>query len=815
MMNKRIKNIFFTISIFIGLLNYNNIFAAPINVSSSQNITTLCDEANVTVDYYIPNSSNWLLIYPVDNMTNIDKNLFIRSWESSVVLWENTNWAMTCWDWWRLSNVVPNIDWEYMVIWGDWCTLNKISKSDSNLPDAQIVYNVAYKRQTWLKAWTSNYYYYNYNDNTQNYLVDQTKRTWWNIEYSWNECYNIYTHWCGDWIVDSNDWEQCDPNDPSKSWWWINGCSASCSPENWGWDWGWWRAFCKDLTVLSWKWTYMQPYNRLDGYVENEEWILHANYVPDEREITESVIIDDSNKNLSYPTIWNNDPKAEDFTVTVKCLWSWKSNYAKVDCWNWIKWPKPLNSSKTAEFECEYSNSFWQNFTPKCYVWKSSSLIDKTSLSCWCKVSLEKTYCWDWVVQAPNFNWELEQCDLWSANWQAGSICDSSCKIREITIPGTGNWVITLPDWGQILLWPNKDIIIWDDINPFSTEEVLEKPYIENLSKFDLMINKLCVYQKSWNSIIWDNPICITWNLLTPWEKIEFPDYPDLKSSITNIVWSYDDNEIITTINDLQNAYFVWKLNVRVSRPSISTLWWWTSFIKQTDWIANIDKVKDNWQNKNFVWVWINKDLSSDTIKLDKDSIIDKVSKEWEDNNKDLNNNIVDSDWVVISTITDINQFEKYNWIENVYIIKDKNFEINSTTNLWNLAKTYIIENWNFIINGNINYSENIAFVVKWWNIIINNNVTKIDWVYISITKDWVGWEIKWDDVLTKNVLNINWSLYWDITNLVNKRTNIKEVDWYLNVWTIISFWSNVFRQPAPLTWKFIWEYIDSKKIAK
>jgi hypothetical protein len=149
-----------------------------------------------------------------------------------------------------------------------------------------------------------------------------------------------------------------------------------------------------------------------------------------------------------------------------------------------------------------------------------------------------------------------------------------------------------------------------------------------------------------------------------------------------------------------------------------------------------------------------------------------------------------------------------------VYIIRSTNFEINSSTNFWNWSKTYIVENWNLIINSNINYPENIWFVVKWWNIIINSSVTEINWIYISIPKESIWWEIKWT-AKTNNVLTVNWSLYWNIDNLINTRTYIEEINWYLNVWTIISFWSSIFRQPAPLTWKFIWEYMDSQKVAK
>jgi hypothetical protein len=64
--------------------------------------------------------------------------------------------------------------------------------------------------------------------------------------------------------------------------------------------------------------------------------------------------------------------------------------------------------------------------------------------------------------------------------------------------------------------------------------------------------------------------------------------------------------------------------------------------------------------------------------------------------------------------------------------------------------------------------------------------------------------------------LKVKGSLYGDITDLVASRTYVKEnPNGQINVWTIVSFGSSLFRKPAPLTWQFIWEYLNSEKIAK
>jgi hypothetical protein len=63
---------------------------------------------------------------------------------------------------------------------------------------------------------------------------------------------------------------------------------------------------------------------------------------------------------------------------------------------------------------------------------------------------------------------------------------------------------------------------------------------------------------------------------------------------------------------------------------------------------------------------------------------------------------------------TDINDFENYNGMSNVFILKNKNFKVLGDT-FDSLAgeRTYIIDEGTLIIEDDIVYPSNIAFVVR------------------------------------------------------------------------------------------------------
>ncbi len=224
------------------LFSYNNAFW--INVINSNTYENDCTWADVFSDIYIAWSST--NIYPVDNMRSHVLS-FVRNTESEVHIWENSSWILSSWcynqnNWWRLSNVVPSTyQWVWIIknFWND-CTVSKVMKTNKSLPSVQFVYKVAYKEEIWFLAWTSSYFYYpsNYNSSTNtwglsstpSYLSNQTKRKWWPIKIHANECHKFNFRWCWDGVLDSSDWEMCDPNDPSKTWWGSWGCNPVCRP---------------------------------------------------------------------------------------------------------------------------------------------------------------------------------------------------------------------------------------------------------------------------------------------------------------------------------------------------------------------------------------------------------------------------------------------------------------------------------------------------------------------------------------------------------------------------------------------------------
>ena len=370
----------------------------------------------------------------------------------------------------------------------------------------------------------------------------------------------------------------------------------------------------------------------------------------------------------------------------------------------------------------------------------------------------------------------------------------------------------------------------------------LEKPYVENTWNYPLYIQNICVFKTSGTSLNWWDEYCEYKDktLSTLWSRTEDTNYPNFLWDIWGIIsqsywdiWgiisqSYWDNILKISLKNnwitYENASFASRVDVRVSKPSIITLWGWSCFLNNTLNIANIMEVADDYynaskiENKNFIWAWIwIWNISSYPKNITEVNSISKVISEWVGYNDNIIRNI-NNIWssVSLTTTTNLSDFNSYNWLENVFILKDMNFQISwDIFNTLNWARTYIIENGNLIIAGDFNYSENIAFVVKWWDIVINNNVENITWIFVSIKNLGIGWQIKWSIPTTFNVLKVNWALYWDVTDLVSKRIYILPKAGQIHVWTIVNFGSDVFDKPSPLIWKFIWDYIESQKIAR
>lgn len=497
---------------------------------------------------------------------------------------------------------------------------------------------------------------------------------------------------------------------------------------------------------------------------------------------------------LWTPVCWNNVIEAPETCDDGNLLnWDWCSSICQIET--------PTTSS----------SSGWPGSPSSSGGWSSSS---SSSSSGWPISSI----CWDGHVQRPNSNLFLEECDFGTlVNWW---FCNRNCTYINSTFPAAWIWEITIPNGWKLVFWPKDNVIIWVWMNPYIAHS-LWKPYIENLSDYDFYFDELCVIKKSWTKLLWST-VCKPAGILKSWETISFPITPNFVwAKITT--WNYSDNRLVTTINHnwvvYDDAYFSAPLDVRVAKSSVATIWGWTSYIWKGSNISNISDIAE-WvvdpnQNKNFIWVWISSGDSSYSNDITDTWSITSIEWEWSIYSDNLNQNS-EVAWTALWDTTLLSKFENYNWISNVFILRNTNFIIDSNMfSLLNWARTYVIENWDLKINSNINYTDNIAFVVKWWNIIIDKTVSSINWTYITIIKDWIWWNFLWGGTTT-DILVINWSLYWNINDLISTRTYVKQNSFnQIDVWTIVSFGSSLFRKSAPLLSTFINEYLQSDKIAK
>jgi hypothetical protein len=77
---------------------------------------------------------------------------------------------------------------------------------------------------------------------------------------------------------------------------------------------------------------------------------------------------------------------------------------------------------------------------------------------------------------------------------------------------------------------------------------------------------------------------------------------------------------------------------------------------------------------------------------------------------------------------------------------------------------------------------------------------------------------IIWTWGTTSKQLVVKGSLYWNINDLVSKRTY---VDWdldsgdTLDIWTLLDFDSDLYKDPAPLLSDFLSEYTNANRVAQ
>ncbi|MCD5375212.1 hypothetical protein LR010_02030, partial [Candidatus Gracilibacteria bacterium] len=180
---------------------------------------------------------------------------------------------------------------------------------------------------------------------------------------------------------------------------------------------------------------------------------------------------------------------------------------------------------------------------------------------------------------------------------------------------------------------------------------------------------------------------------------------------------------------------------------------------------------------------------------------------------KDVYEQAVENDSLDTSSATAT--LEKYNGLDNVFIIKGANLETSTLGDLNSLSegRTYIVEDANLVINSDINANKNIAFVVKNGDIIVNNDVEHMDGTYVVLGTGEIKAEV---GTGTDKQLIVDGSLYGNIDNLVANRYYISDDgSGQLSVGTIVSFGSSLFSKPAPLVSQFVGEYLESTKVAK
>ncbi len=404
--------------LFIVILWYLN-FTYWVVVNNLSSHTVACPEANVDAHFYIP--GNNLTIYPLDNF-RADKLSFIRAWESTVWVWRNSPTSIdptSCNNWYRVSNVAPWDNNFYVALWTAWCVLNKTPKTNSALPDAQIVYNIAFKNQVWTWSWLSSYFSFRFfwenNIWPITNLTDQTTRTWWPLTMHGNECFNIYSHWCGDWILDNTYGEQCDDSNSTSG----DGCSATCLTEWSGSSWwsSWWGGGWSSWWGSSGGWSSSSGSSWWSSSWWNGGWWDW--------------------------TIFSDTPNCEYVDPPSVQIWEYLPIWWKLKTWIWTDTCNWSNSWKynKATAKCHFEISNWlsekDTFSKDCFVnnWTSLAQWFVNDFAVSMKYDGRITYLinpdkykWLWEYKIKLKKVEYQVCD-WS-NWTNWSYDNTICEMN-------------------------------------------------------------------------------------------------------------------------------------------------------------------------------------------------------------------------------------------------------------------------------------------------------------------------------------------------------------------------------------------------
>ncbi len=521
----------------------------------------------------------------------------------------------------------------------------------------------------------------------------------------------------------------------------------------------------------------------------------------------------------------------------VTCKGNSKADSFYLKCGGTIKGPvnsTTVNGQHQATFDCSSD-------TYQCYVdddsLPSSNIDDWFDRQAWktssaCLVSGGggwSPHCGNGIIETD----KGEQCDFGTGKNGVGTnACTASCKIKTVSsdCETTNTCILTWPNGGDMVFGLSAKSIIGHTQNPLDGMPSIS---LTNNSDYDMAYDGLCVKRtaghnvlKSWN-ISGEYCANITGDIIFAYETITLADYsvyPNYTGDKAGIPAgaSYEDSTLTATVKvgpiDYYNAYFAEKTNIRVAKPAVVTTGWGTSYVKNTT-SGDVEKITGGksgfTDNTNFVGVSATDDTNSissnvEALNNSDSEAVANIKDEKDVYEQSVSNVVEDSTLSATSTVYSFS--DKYNGLDNVYIVKGKNVEISSIPAGITESTTFIVEWGNLTITGNIETNENVAFVVKGGDIKIRSNVVKLDGTYIAIPNT-TGGNITSQP--SADQLVVDGSLYGNIENLVQNRYYIAQDGDQLSVGTIVSFGSGLFTRPAPLVSQFVGEYLESEKVAK
>lgn len=612
------------------------------------------------------------------------------------------------------------------------------------------------------------------------------------------QCLNVELSSCWDGVTDTSYWETCDDGNNVSG----DGCSATCKIEPK-------TTSCNSLSAVKQQsdWSAFVTCNATDadsysincwngqtinsstGKCEYGKWTTSSYNAT--CTVNGNVTSDSCKTKIDFSNWggWSNPScvstivtNAWNWEYNVSCTWS-KANTYTIDCWNWV-----VHNLTTWNETCKYSSKW--TFDIKCTV-----NGQYTSDSCNKKIEITN---WGW-------GW------WWWGGWWWWTP-DGWSPIN----------VVTNPSSPTIQFFPKETVILWYQEKVFENNEEWT-PKIKNTSGVQIKIDKkLCVYNMSNGVVNW-TVACSDTNIwvLPPWGSFEIP-INRLKDFITksnnNSSNPFDNSKLKVTLEWGKNDSGGALVDVIVAAPTITNVWGWTVYGRYYG-VTNLSllagKIWDDEakKNKNFVTTYISTNwwLSSYDVNPLKNSKVVENAK------KDRDSDVEKFKWLTHTSTSGLaypnSVLSSYNWIKDTFYVKGKSLILNAS-NKPLAGKTYIVDWGDIIITGDINYTGDMsAFVATTGNIRISNSVKNIKWVLMSLK----GSIKNNGGTSTKNPLVIKWAMYWDMEWIISKRIRIDydKTSKLINVWTVVDFNSSVFKNPPPLLWTLVDQYIEIKKVAK